>query len=219
MVRRRFTTAADGDLRVDGPPAALEDRRRRLVDLPWVWLNQVHGAGVLVCDPASAPSEPLPVGAAGDALVTRAPGFVLAVQSADCVPVLLWSDDGCVAAAHAGWRGLEAGVLESTVEAMAVDPHTCEVEVGPHICGGCYEFGEPELGRLAERFGTAVRAATPSGHAGLDLSVAVRAALGRVGVTRVRFDGRCTAHDPGFFSWRARRDVGRQSALIWMERP
>src|SRR6185436_1618167 len=92
------TTRDQGDFAIDGDAEALHRRRRSVVDHPWVWLRQVHGAGVEVVTAATAARV---AGVEGDGLVTAEGGLVLAVQTADCLPVVLWSDEGVIGAAHA----------------------------------------------------------------------------------------------------------------------
>ena len=108
-----MTSMADGDLAVSGDPATLETRRRAVVDLPWTWLHQEHGAAVVVVD---RPGQH--AGEHADAAVSAVPGAALAVQVADCAPVALVSSAGAVGIAHVGWRGLVAGVLPAAVSAL-----------------------------------------------------------------------------------------------------
>ena len=223
-VHRRFGDRSHGDLRIDADPAELEGARQAVAPLPWTWLHQVHGAEVVV---VTRPGEH--AGAEADAAVTDVPGAVLAVNTADCVPVLL-SDDaaGVVGAAHAGWRGAEAGVLQATVDAMVrlgADPSRIEAHVGPCISAAAYEFSQADLTRLAFRYGPDVIGATAGGNPALDLVPVVRSALAEAGLPphAVHVDGRCTATDttggaPTFWSHRARADVGRQASVIWIER-
>src|SRR5262245_4731516 len=109
------TTKADGDFQIDGDPATLDAARRAVVDRPWVWLRQVHGDRVCVVDASTVGDV---CGTEADALVTTDLDVVLAVHTADCVPVTLIDPAGVVAVAHAGWKGLEAGILQRTVDAM-----------------------------------------------------------------------------------------------------
>lgn len=216
VVSTRFTTRADGDLAIAGPADDLGRRRLAVATGSWTWLRQVHGSRVVVVDE--------PGGGAGeeaDAAVTDRPGAVLAVHTADCVPVLLHDRAaGVVGAAHAGWRGLLSGVVGSTVEAMAdLGASSITVEVGPHIRARCYEFGAGELDLVAVRFGPAVRAQTAWGTPGLDLLAAVRAALDESGaVAEVVVHPGCTACEPDrFWSHRARSDTGRQAGTVVLE--
>jgi len=214
VVHTAFTGVADGDLRVTAPPDQLAERRARVADGPWTWLDQVHGATVVVVDEPGAHA-----GAAADAAVTAVPGAVLAVHTADCAGVLLWgTGPGAVAvgAAHAGWRGLLAGVLEATVaELRALGAVEVRWTLGPCISPAAYEFGPAELDPLVERYGPQVASRTAEGRPALDLRAGVRAALADAGAVEAP-DGpdRCTATEAGWFSWRARRDEGRQAAVI-----
>ena len=211
----RFTDRTDGDFAVDSEPAALALARARVAPGPWTWLRQVHGADVVV---VGEPGEH--AGAEADAAVTAVPGAVLAVNTADCAGVLLAgaSPTGVVVgAAHAGWRGLQRGVLEATVEAMrglgAERVHWC---LGPCISPSRYEFGGDDLELVVDRYGDVVRGTTSDGAPSLDLRSGVAAALdsaGALGPADRAVD--CTASDPRFYSWRARKDTGRQSAVIW----
>ncbi len=213
-----FTGRAAGDMghgaAVAGTAVAdVAERRRGVVDLPWTWLRQVHGASVVrVAGPGHQ------AGAVADAAVTAGAGCALAVLTADCAPVALASAEGVIGMAHAGWRGLVAGVLEATVSEMrALGATEIEAVIGPCIRPGCYEFGIDDLDVVAGRMGAAVRATTTAGRPALDLPAAVRAALAAAGVgpAAVADVGVCTACSADHFSWRARREPQRQAAVIW----
>jgi copper oxidase (laccase) domain-containing protein len=168
-------------------------RRRAVVDLPWTWLHQIHGAGVV-----------------------RREGCALAVLTADCAPVALASSEGVIGVAHAGWRGVAAGVIEATVAEMeALGATGIEGAIGPCIHAECYEFGPAELDNVAARLGDDVRATTAAGAPALDLPAAVRAALARAAVERVHDAGVCTACSPSHYSWRARQETQRQATVVW----
>jgi copper oxidase (laccase) domain-containing protein len=192
---------------VEGDPV---DARARLVDLPWTWLRQVHGNRVVVVEaPGDAAGEP------ADAAVTRASGAVLAVHAADCGPVAFVGRDG-VAVAHVGWKGLEAGVIDATVEELG---GPFRAYVGPLIGPECYEFGAEDLARLVDRFGGAVEGRTADGRPALDLGAAVRHELARFEPEAVVELPFCTScRGDLLFSHRARRDVGRQAVLAWVGR-
>ncbi len=224
-----FSDASTGDLRVPSPGAEatdeLEERRRRVAPHPWTWLRQVHGSRVVEVD---APGEW--AGAEADAAVTTTLGAVLAVHTADCAGVVLVGDGTdpvsgdpvrVVGAAHAGWRGLADGVLESTVEHMRrMGAQSFTWDLGPCISPAAYEFGSDELDALCERLGPELRTTTLDGAPALDVRAGVRAALGRAGVDVGVGTGPdvvpCTALDDGFYSWRARQDQGRQAAVVWL---
>lgn len=179
-----------------------------------VWLRQVHG--IAVVDAAAASGEP-----EADASVTRAPGVVCAVKAADCLPVLL-ADDAArvVGAAHAGWRGLAAGVIEATVTQMRVPPETLMAWLGPAIGPRVYEVGAEVRSAFLERDADAAAAFSPSrpGHWLLDLYAVARQRLAARGVRRVFGGNFCTYSEPGRFpSWRRDRSRERIAAFVWLE--
>ncbi len=179
-----------------------------------VWMQQVHGAGVAVVD---RPTDgPVP---GTDALVTSAPGLVLAVLVADCVPVLLADPvAGVVAAVHAGREGVRRGVLPATLSAMAglgARARHVSALLGPAVCGACYEVPahmQAEVAAVAPAAAVTTRAGTP----GLDLRAGLADVLGRAGVREVVHDPRCTVEDPRLFSHRRDGVTGRQAGLVWL---
>ena len=173
-----------------------------------VWLRQVHGKQVIDAD--SRPVLP-----PADAAVARRAGTVCAVRMADCMPVLL-SDVGgtVVAAAHAGWRGLAAGVVEAAIDAMKKDPASLMAWLGPAIGPDSYEVGE-EVRVAFAGYENAFRPTRP-GHWLLDLYAVARQRLAKAGVAEVYGGGYCTYKESErFFSYRqgARE---RMAALIWL---
>lgn len=214
--RARFTGRDDGDMGHGGayvhqvsPEVAV--RRQKVVDGPWTWLRQVHGDVVVE---VRRPGEG--AGTRADAAVTVAPGCALAVLTADCAPVALASPEGVLGAAHAGWAGLAAGVLERTLEAMtALGATTVSAVVGACIGPECYEFGPDDLALVAASVGPSVRSRTGEGRPALDLGAGVTAVLEREGVAPVRDLRTCTACSPGYFSWRARGERQRQAMVVW----
>ncbi len=180
---------------------------------PWTWLRQVHGPRVVTVEHPGAGA-----GEEADAAVTSATGAVLAVHTADCGPVALVAEGGAVAVAHAGWRGVAAGVLEDTAAAVVGRARgPVRAVVGALIGPECYEFGAGDLDDVAARLGDGVRAVTGDGRPALDLPAAVAAALTAAGVEEVRFLGGCTACSDRHYSHRARAEVGRQALLAWIE--
>ncbi len=200
---------AQGDMA--GDSAAVERRRRAVVDLPWTVLQQVHGARVVTVERPGAGS-----GEAADAAVTSSAGAVLAVLTADCAPVALASPEGVIGVAHAGWKGLRAGVVEAAVQSMRrLGATRIEAVVGPCIHPCCYTFGEDELAALESRFGPRVRARDRSGAPALDLPAGVRAALHNAGASLVGEAGTCTGCSDGFWSWRTAQSKRRQATIVW----
>lgn len=219
VARVRFTTAADGDLRVSGSPAPLARRRARLVKRPWTWLDQAHGSDAVLVERAGDRA-----GVTADAAVAppnvddAVGGAVLAIHTADCPPIALLSPEGVLGAVHAGWRGLEGGIVDATLTLMRNhNASAIRALLGPCIHVECYEFGASELDGFARRFGSHVRGITRKGTPALDLPGVVATALRRGGVDDLDIVPRCTACDPRFFSHRARSDGARQAMLVWLE--
>ncbi len=178
----------------------------------YTWLRQVHGARVVVVDAAGQGQ-----GEEADAAVTATSGAPLVVRTADCVPIGLASPQGVVAVAHAGWRGLLAGVVEACVGTMRrLGAQEVSAAVGPYVHPHAYEFSEADLGAVAARLGGGVRARTVDGSPALDLGAAVRAALGGCGAELVAVCPTCTHCSDEHWSWRARRDSGRQASVVWV---
>jgi len=199
-------------------PAAVKQNRAALISayaLPSepLWLHQVHGVEVAVDDGTRA-SDPL-----ADASITSIPGSVLAVLTADCLPVLFCNRQGTeVAAAHAGWRGLASGMLEETVAAMQSEPGDIMAWLGPAAGASRYEVGEEvRQAFLAEdsRAETAFTATRP-GHYLIDMVVIARQRLQSAGVTRVFGGQHCTIGDIRFYSHRREQRTGRMASLIWI---
>jgi len=181
---------------------------------PPCWLRQVHGTRVVVDpDPATEPEA--------DAAVSRVPGKVLAILTADCLPVVFASTDGSVvAAAHAGWRGLAAGVLEATVMAMDVAPDALLAWLGPAAGPDAYEVGAEVRDAFVARDVKAATAFVPTrpGHWRVDLYRLARQRLALAGLSpqAVHGGGLCTISDPGrFFSHRRDQRTGRMATLAW----
>ncbi len=197
-----FSDATDGDLR---DPADRERFSRSLdISADWAFAHQVHGRCVLT---VTGP------GHAGDAdgLVTTAPGLPVAVFTADCLGVVAHGE-GVVAVAHAGWRGLAAGVLEATVSVMAgLGGPPDVVDVGPSIGPCCYEVGPEVVDALGHP------ATTTWGSPSVDLRAAAIERLGAVAPEAdVRVDDRCTRCSEGLHSHRASGTSHRLGAVGWL---
>jgi YfiH family protein len=209
----RFSLRTDRDLGVNATVDELTARRAALVERPWVALTQVHGAQVEVVRDADVARPE------ADALVTDRAGIVLSVNVADCAPIALFSPQRVVGAVHAGWRGVEAGVIEAAVDAMRrVGADEIVAWLGPCIHPECYEFGADELDRISATIGPATRSRTRTGADALDLPMAVARQLGRSGVRLAGAADLCTACDAtNFYSFRARGDGGRHALAVWMD--
>jgi len=221
--------------RTGDEPAAVDQNRRRVREalrLPSepVWLTQEHGTSVVALDRGGVPEagtersgeEP----PRADAAVSRVPGKVCAIQVADCMPVLFAARNGAaIGAAHAGWRGLSAGVLEATIAALGEAPGGIAAEglvawLGPAIGPEHFEVGEEVRAAFLERdpgaSGAFVRNAR--GRWQCDLYALGRARLVASGVRDIYGGGWSTYGDAAsFFSHRRDGPCGRMAALIWIE--
>ncbi len=234
-VRAGFTTRADGAsagnhagldlaLHVGDDPRAVAANRERLAT--WAgggvrFARQVHGTAVAIvsdrgADAAGAGPEP-----EADALVTAAAGVPIGVLVADCLPVLLADPDARVAgAAHAGRRGLLAGVLPRVVEAMTAAgarPEGIRAVVGPAAGGCCYEVPAP----MQEEAVAAIpqlRATTTWGTPSLDLRAGAVAQLRGLGLGAVDTAGGCTIEDESFYSYRRAQVTGRFAGVVVLTR-
>lgn len=210
-------------LRCGDDPANARANRAGLADrlaLPSgpVWLEQVHGTGVFRAEAPPAPEAPEPV---ADAAVTCARGVVLAVLTADCLPVVFAAADGGeIAVAHAGWRGLAAGVLEATVAAMRTPAADVMAWLGPAAGPDAYEIGAEVFEAFTRDDPGAAGAFVPTrpGHWRVDLFALARRRLGAAGLDRVHGGGLCTLADPArFFSHRRDGRSGRMATLAWLD--
>jgi polyphenol oxidase len=209
---------------VGDDPAAVAGNRRALrhaAGLPAepAWLEQVHGICVKDLD------SPGPAGPS-DAAVTRQPGRVCAILTADCLPVLLANDAGDrVGAAHAGWRGLAAGVIEATVGALGGPSRELMAWLGPAIGPRHFEVGTEVREEFLRRAGTDSTAAEEAafvpnarGRHMADLYALARRRLLGLGVERIYGGGDCTyTDDARYYSHRRDGRTGRQATLIWLE--
>ncbi|MGH8216357.1 MAG: peptidoglycan editing factor PgeF [Rhodanobacteraceae bacterium] len=243
---RAVTTTRDGPSRSsygfnvgtrcgDEPGAAAKNRAfvREVLQLPSepYWLQQVHGTRVVTLDSPMEREDNAHAESGGgdhtgerepqaDAAITRSPGVVLAIQTADCLPVLFGADDGSeIAAAHAGWRGLSAGVLENTLAAMRPPKSNIIAWLGPAIAAESYEVGEEVRDAFLSHDPAAASAfsATRPGHWTCDLYALARQRLRSAGVSCIAGGGFDTFTDPRLHSYR--RDgkrSGRMVSLMWM---
>lgn len=203
-VQAFVTTAASGDMGSEEGRGFLKQR----VPAQPRWMHQVHGPRVIDADSTTTLVQ-------ADAAVARKAGTVCVVKIADCMPVL-FAGEGVVAAAHAGWRGLAAGVLEATIDAMRVAPGSLQVWMGPAIGPRAYEVGEDVRAALSG-YPSAFEPTRP-GHWLLDLYGVARAKLEARGVKEIRGGGFCTYSErERFFSYRRDRDSRRMAALIWLQ--
>lgn len=194
--------------------AANRAQVRRIVPSEPAWLNQVHGT--VVVDAASVAGVP-----DADASVSRTPGAVCVVMTADCLPVLLCDRAGTVVgAAHAGWRGLHGGVIEATVAAMQVVPADVIAWLGPAIGPTAFEVGDEVRAAFVATDAIAEAAFKPAGQPGkwlADIYLLARQRLAALGVTAVYGGDCCTVSESRrFFSYRRDGVTGRMASLVWL---
>ena len=203
----------------DEPAAVMENRAtlERALGLTSAprWMQQVHGTDVYDADAVLADVEPK-----ADAAVTRSTGRVLAVLTADCLPVFICSDDGtAVGIAHAGWRGLAGGVIEATVSRLALPASSLIAWLGPGIGARSYEVGDEVRAAFVRTDAGAAPAFEPTrpSHWRCDLYALARRLLATLGVERVSGGGFDTFGDARFYSYRRDRETGRFASLIWRD--
>ncbi len=209
-----FNTASH----VGDDPASVAACRQALADwFQWSskpqWLKQVHGTCVVEACSDGVERE-------ADAVYTATPGQVCTLHTADCLPVFFAAQDGTeVALAHAGWRGLAAGVLEATLEKFTVAPHIIKVWLGPAISQSAFEVGEDVRDVFLEHSSTNSVYFQPNdnGRWQCDLYGLARARLHAAGVQQVTGGQFCTYQEPRFFSFRRQSVTGRLLSMIWID--
>lgn len=198
-----LTEASDGDLT---DPVVVARLRDELEVDAIAAMRQVHGADVAWAMPGLVPEA--------DALLTYTPNLGVLVRVADCVPIVLATDErDTVGVVHAGRKGLLAGVVPAAVRILTERAKgDVSAVIGPHICGHCYELDAATADEVASAV-PAAATTTRWGTPGADLGAGVRAQLSRLGV-RVRDVGRCTLEDDLFFSYRRDATTQRQGAVV-----
>lgn len=200
----------------DDPEHVVHNRQivREMLNLPAepAWLQQVHGVDVVKADQIG---DSLPQ---ADASYTDQVGVVCAVLTADCLPILFCADDGNkIAAAHAGWRGLQAGIIEQTLRAMACDNVT--VWLGPAIGPEQFEVGDDVRDAFVSNLPQHASAFKSHGPGKwlADIYLLARQQLGALGIVQIHGGGLCTVADTRrFYSYRRDGAVtGRMASLIW----
>lgn len=198
-------------------PLAVASNRQLLASLmpsEPVWLEQVHGIEVENADVAACRPQ-------ADACIARHHGSVCVVMTADCLPVLLCDEDGTVVgAAHAGWKGLAAGVIEATVKAMNVSPHKLLAWFGPAISQQAFEVGKEVRDIFIAQNPQAAEAFLPGAEGKwlADIYLLAHQRLHALGISRVYGGERCTFSEAdNFYSYRRDGVTGRQGSFIWLE--
>ncbi|KRW62826.1 peptidoglycan editing factor PgeF [Pseudomonas sp. TTU2014-080ASC] len=203
-----------GDHVGDDPVSVRKNRERLLSMLGCkpAWLQQVHGTQVVEANPWQVDEA--------DASWSATAGIACTVMTADCLPVLFCDRAGTrVAAAHAGWRGLAGGVLEATLDALAVPAENVLVWLGPAIGPEAFEVGAEVRDAFVAQHEQAQAAFAPSHNTGkfmADIYQLARIRLAACGVEAVYGGGLCTFNDPRFYSYRRSAQTGRFASLIWL---
>ncbi len=233
VVAWQFTDRTDGvsappygeanlALHVDDDPDAVAANRERLAanlgigvdDL--VTMTQVHGRELVVVAGPLGEVEP----PQADAVLTEAQDVALVAQVADCVPILLAGPQGTIAAVHAGWRGVVAGVVPASIEAFVergVQPASIRAWVGPAICPACYEVGDDVREQVAAAAESAY-AVTAQGTPAVDVRAGVLEQLARYQIAAEVIET-CTAEDDRLYSYRRDGRTGRQAGVIIRRSP
>ncbi|MDY7583630.1 peptidoglycan editing factor PgeF [Pseudomonas sp. CCI3.1] len=205
-----------GDHVGDDPVDVAHNRQRltHIFDVQPAWLSQVHGVVVVPANPDLIVEA--------DASWTAIPGIACTAMTADCLPALFCDRAGTrVAAAHAGWRGLAAGVLEAAAHSLNVEPQEILVWLGPAIGPKAFEVGAEVREVFMAHMPEAAGAFVPSVNDGrymADIYELARLRLARVGISAVYGGGFCTVTDPRFFSYRRSPRTGRFASLVWIEK-
>ena len=208
-----FDTLNLGSGTEDDPVRVERNRARLAAELPATprWLRQVHGTRVIHASEWRPDVE-------ADGIWSDRAQDVLAILTADCLPILLAERDGrCVAAIHAGWRGLAGGIVEAALNALPASPERLHAWIGPAIRARAYEVDAAVFDAFPEYQQAFVRARP--GHWRADLAAIATAKLSDGGVGRVRDCGLCSHDDPRFFSHRRSDPGGRGATLIWRTGP
>ena len=216
---------------VGDDPAAVGANRLQLVadlQLPSepVWLDQVHSNKVVCADESITrnsatmdPSQKLHTVQA-DASFTSTKGVVCAVLTADCLPVFFCNNGGTeVAVAHAGWRGLHAGIVTNTVNAMQTSADEIQVSLGPAIGPQSFEVGEEVFHAFVNKnsLNKTAFAATKKGHYLCDIYQLARIELQSIGIRNISGGEYCTySEEHRFYSYRRQQNTGRMASLIWL---
>jgi YfiH family protein len=204
-----------GDHVGDAPLAVAHNRMllNTLMPSEPVWLDQVHGTVAANADMAGCLPQ-------ADACIARHRAAVCVVVTADCLPVLLCDKQGSVVgAAHAGWKGLAAGIIEATVQAMNVAPHNLMVWLGPAISQDAFEVGDEVRAAFVAAHPQALTAFIPgqSSKWFADIYALAHLRLNTLGITQIYGGGYCTYRDSKrFFSYRRDGATGRMGTFIWL---
>ena len=214
LVISLISDSDDGDFSVaQQPENYLAENQRKLYKGEWNWLTQEHGTEIVWLE-----DDERSLGITGDALATISSQKVIAITVADCLPLLLTEQSGILSLMHLGWRGIEEGLLEKTLQFIRTkssEPITAVL--GPCIDTCCYEFGQNELRFLVEKYGEKIVGRTNKGSIAFDMRVCVKEILKSFNVDIKYEEDSCTKCDSRYWSFRADGTDKRQVMIAWKQ--
>ena len=214
LVISLISDSDDGDFSVaQQPENYLAENQRKLYKGEWNWLTQEHGTEIVWLE-----DDERSFGIRGDALATSSSQKVIAITVADCLPLLLTEQSGILSLMHLGWRGIEEGLLEKTLQFIRTkssEPITAVL--GPCIDTCCYEFGQNELRILVEKYGEKIVGRTNKGSIAFDMRACVKEILKSSNVEIKYEEDSCTKCDSRYWSFRADGTGKRQVMIAWKQ--
>ena len=214
LVISLISDSGDGDCSVaQQPENYLAENQRKLYKGEWNWLTQEHGTEIVWLE-----DDERSLGIRGDALATISSQKVIAITVADCLPLLLTEQSGILSLMHLGWRGIEGGLLEKTLQfirSKSSEPITAIL--GPCIDTCCYEFGQNELRFLVEKYGEKIVGRTNKGSIAFDMRACVKEILKSSNVEIKYDEDSCTKCDSRYWSFRADGTGKRQVMIAWKQ--
>ena len=214
LVISLISDSDDGDFSVaQQPENYLAENQRKLYKGEWNWLTQEHGTEIVWLE-----DDERSLGITGDALATISSQKVIAITVADCLPLLLTEQSGILSLMHLGWRGIEEGLLEKTLQfirSKSSEPITAIL--GPCIDTCCYEFGQNELRILVEKYGEKIVGRTNKGSIAFDMRACVKEILKSSNVEIKYEEDSCTKCDSRYWSFRADGTGKRQVMIAWKQ--
>ena len=214
LVISLISDSGDGDFSVaQQPENYLAENQRKLYKGEWNWLTQEHGTEIVWLE-----DDERSLGIRGDALATISSQKVIAITVADCLPLLLIEQSGILSLMHLGWRGIEGGLLEKTLQFIRTkssEPITAVL--GPCIDTCCYEFGQNELRILVEKYGEKIVGRTNKGSIAFDMRACVKEILKSFNVDIKYEEDSCTKCDSRYWSFRADGTDKRQVMIAWKQ--
>tara|TARA_B100001250_G_scaffold279236_1_gene241621 strand:- start:1298 stop:1993 length:696 start_codon:yes stop_codon:yes gene_type:complete len=214
LVISLISDSDDGDFSLaQQPENYLAENQRKLYKGEWNWLTQEHGTEIVWLE-----DDERSLGIRGDALATISSQKVIAITVADCLPLLLIEQSGILSLMHLGWRGIEGGLLEKTLQfirSKSSEPITAIL--GPCIDTCCYEFGQNELRILVEKYGEKIVGRTNKGSIAFDMRACVKEILKSSNVEIKYEEDSCTKCDSRYWSFRADGTGKRQVMIAWKQ--